>query len=377
LDNVPLEKDKMFIDKKTERQIFGKFVICPNEGCDWRNCLSLVVEHLRKCPLEFVSCPLSCGIDIKRNFIQEHTNNHCCKRIITCPHCHNPFIFDEYEEKHVENCPDELIECINQCGEKVMRKDMEKHRDRSCEEEMVMCMFEDVGCDWKMKRKDEREHMVSLMVEHMWLLKREVKLLTEENRLKSKEIDYLKATVVNQTKQIMYQSEEIESLKSNLKNPSKDKRIKHNWTWNRCGENIIIDNTSIEQYRNGYSIAIGNTPVQSFSVEIEYITPSKWEVVVGVALKDIDLNDYLSSTNKGWAYTNQGLFRHNSGDGGEDESISFGTGDVITVKLSNQKVLFYKNGRYVGSLDCYVSPELLYPAVQMFTTGNVVSIVYD
>jgi len=37
-----------------------------------------------------------------------------------------------------------------------------------------------------MKRRDEREHMVSLMVEHMWLLKKEVKALKEENRLKWK-----------------------------------------------------------------------------------------------------------------------------------------------------------------------------------------------
>uniref|UniRef100_A0A6B2L5G8 BTB domain-containing protein n=1 Tax=Arcella intermedia TaxID=1963864 RepID=A0A6B2L5G8_9EUKA len=146
-----------------------------------------------------------------------------------------------------------------------------------------------------------------------------------------------------------------------------------NWAWKTCGKNSKIVGKVVEQTSNGYSLTIGDKPLKKWAIKILKLTTGWWNLVVGAALQNIDLNDYLTKSTSGWGYVSTGVLRHNSGAGGSETPDSYGVGDVIKVEVENSQVKFYKNDKLVGALNCTTNE--LYPVVHLCKIGDSITIV--
>ncbi len=70
--------------------------------------------------------------------------------------------------EHIQTCPNVILACPNKCNEKIMRKDIEEHRNE-CPLEKVDCPFKEAGCEVRLPRKDISEHETTSMQSHLRL----------------------------------------------------------------------------------------------------------------------------------------------------------------------------------------------------------------
>ncbi|XP_065659845.1 TNF receptor-associated factor 6-A-like isoform X2 [Hydra vulgaris] len=116
LDKTILNSEKVFPDKFTERAILQLKVKCDNflKGCQWTGELKTINIHEEKC-----EC---------------------------LPLC-----------------------CVNQCGIKILRKEMSSHITDSCANTIIPCQYLNIGCKFKGMRKEHKTHADSSMQTHLSL----------------------------------------------------------------------------------------------------------------------------------------------------------------------------------------------------------------
>ncbi|XP_065659305.1 TNF receptor-associated factor 3-like isoform X2 [Hydra vulgaris] len=116
LDKTILNSEKIFPDKFTERAILQLKVKCGNflKSCPWTGELNTVNIHEEK-----------------------------CERLPLC--------------------------CVNQCGMKILRKEMSSHITESCDNTIIPCQYLNIGCKFKGMRKEHETHANSSMQTHLSL----------------------------------------------------------------------------------------------------------------------------------------------------------------------------------------------------------------
>ena len=97
------------LDKSKQREINELKIYCNNSNCLWEGELSKLDEHLRS------SCP---------------------QRETKCRHCGDTYT--SANSTHSETCPEYTINCPNECGASIKRKDTNQHKT-TCPKEMVTC----------------------------------------------------------------------------------------------------------------------------------------------------------------------------------------------------------------------------------------------
>jgi len=86
------------------------------------------------------------------------------------------------------------IDCPNQCGDKIQRKDIFKHGNEDCQEAVISCKY----CKQLMKRKNHSSHLNENVQTHMSLLFDQYdRRLTDLN----KQIQEVKTNYALETKQ--------------------------------------------------------------------------------------------------------------------------------------------------------------------------------
>ena len=163
------QNGKNFYDKRSERQIKSLKMSCENEekGCDWQGELFDLETHTKECPYALISCSKQCGEQVMREDLESHLLNNCQLREHRCPTCNQSGPYQTMTMTHLDQCPDTIVPCPNECGVPDMpRKDLKNHR-AVCPAEEIQCGYP--GCDIQLCRKELNQHDEQYQLEHLKL----------------------------------------------------------------------------------------------------------------------------------------------------------------------------------------------------------------
>ena len=178
-------------DRDLERELNQKKVCCTHKkiGCEWvgelreldshlndqaKLSMSVVVSNdsvaghqptpsdtadplLDGCQFVEVNCR-NCLTAVQRNLMKDHLG--VCPNIpMTCKHCNFTANLRELERHH-RVCPKFFISCPNECGSKILQKNLAKHL-KVCGLRKLECEYKYTGCTQELPRKKMESHMKS------------------------------------------------------------------------------------------------------------------------------------------------------------------------------------------------------------------------
>jgi len=172
------EKFEYFPDNQANDAIQSLLVYCPNKdvGCDWVGQINQIDAHVNECLSQEIQCTNNCGKKFQRKYLDEH--------LVECPwYCHycktsaDPQEIDKY---HKTNCQKFPVLCPNNCGESIPHDSINKHR-KNCPLEIVVCEYQDFGCEEKILLKEEEEHYKTKIKEHLDLIRKKVSMKNQSS----------------------------------------------------------------------------------------------------------------------------------------------------------------------------------------------------
>ncbi|XP_070582244.1 TNF receptor-associated factor 2-like isoform X2 [Ptychodera flava] len=203
-------------DRAILRELNGRDVRCPNDGCEWKGLYKKYAgEHESQCPFATVRCIHErCRAQMRRMDLTEHLERKCIFRPVTCRFCNCEFTYEE-SKRHQEQCPKCPITC-QYCGIKnILREEMAMHLDfenGDCQKKPIPCHFKAVGCDEMVEEDRVQDHNSNFIGKHILMvlyaitpLLARVPTMNDDSR-----VERLKRTVDEQQQQ-------IESLASDTK----------------------------------------------------------------------------------------------------------------------------------------------------------------
>lgn len=176
----------MFMKQKS-RKIGELKVYCRNKqrGCEtvlkyteYSNHLS--ISNTKGCLYIQQDCPNNCSAKVLRGKMSEHMQKFCTRRIITCSHCKIKGEPLKLVTEHVNKCPLRPVACPLGCGANILPKDLQTHKN-DCPLEQVICTFSELGCKAKVCRKDMKKHVES--TDHMSMLAKSYMALREDHKI--------------------------------------------------------------------------------------------------------------------------------------------------------------------------------------------------
>ena len=166
---------------------------CPlaTRGCKWNATLSEVSQHLDVCQEFIVECKYDCGIIIKRCELNNHCNNECLNRKVSCEHCRSMIVYKELNQ-HFKECAEFPLLCLNNCATSLKRKQIDSHIETDCPNTVVECRYERFGCKQVVKRCEMEEHKKTNEMKHLemttFFAVDKIEKLEETNSKLSKEV---------------------------------------------------------------------------------------------------------------------------------------------------------------------------------------------
>lgn len=164
-------------DKRTKREINALSVRCSRrrKGCEWVGELGALKGHLDArdgCGYVEVVCPNGCnGEKVMRKDLQRHLDMVCENRPYHCEYCSEKGTYVQIVNLHYRRCPEYPLQCPNKCSTKrIKRKGIRKHR-KDCPLEKVSCPFAVEGCEARrLPRKDLTTHIETTFLCHQLLM---------------------------------------------------------------------------------------------------------------------------------------------------------------------------------------------------------------
>ena len=203
-------------DARTKRYIGGLKVFCPNKllGCTWTGELRSLEQHLVKnidnkkgCPFTELQCSNGCGVVMQRRIVEGHLKSECKLREVKCEYCNTTGSYQWINSSHCEECPKYPVECPNHCEVGHVRREEISGHLEECPLAIVECPYAAVGCESVVRRKEEMEHVMRSVGQHMEYNK---------NAILANQIEFQKRLDVKE--------EELENVKQDLR-ATKDKLI--------------------------------------------------------------------------------------------------------------------------------------------------------
>ena len=153
------KKGSILTMMKARKKIPELKVNCPlaTRGCKWNATLSEVSQHLDVCQKFLIKCKYDCGVIIKRCELNNHCNNECVNREVSCEHCQSMIAYKELNQ-HFKKCPEFQLLCPNNCATSLKRKQIESHIETDCPNTVVECRYERFGCKQVVKRCELNNH---------------------------------------------------------------------------------------------------------------------------------------------------------------------------------------------------------------------------
>jgi len=177
-----------FPDKRSLRFINELQIQCPyhiDDKCRWKGAPSELQNHLKRCEIKPIMCPHGCGTKLEKKSMIIHTGCLCTLRMVCCFYCCKK-VTSKNLEKHTSSCPKVPMPCPNKCPDTkgITRGEMKQHLE-VCPDQDVACVYFELGCQKKVKRKNLDEHMSSTIKVHLDLVAK--KAISEENARKKLE----------------------------------------------------------------------------------------------------------------------------------------------------------------------------------------------
>ena len=183
-------------------QLDGLQVKCPNTtaGCEWVLARSMVQNHVdRYCDYTLVSCTSkTCKGKVTRKDIQRG----CLHYDAVCPDCEESLEKAEMERHRERDCEERRTRC-EKCGVEVLRCRTEVH-EIECTECIAPCKWAIFGCSYRSKRKDLVGHaslcdfkimgpLIESLKEEITSLRTELHYLNERDKAKDRRIKFLES----------------------------------------------------------------------------------------------------------------------------------------------------------------------------------------
>ena len=198
-----------------EKQI----VYCRNKslGCEWQGKLGERKTHLNyECLKETISCEYA--PDCKEKDLRENILNHiktCPYRLVQCEYCDETMTFENLEY-HNKVCPNIPVECSNKCGKKIPMNKLKYHLEEECDNTVVECPFNLVGCEYYELRLKLKPHLEQDLERHLRMLtdkihklekglneaNSRIEELNNENNLLKKNIQILNEQIINNKNEV-------------------------------------------------------------------------------------------------------------------------------------------------------------------------------
>ena len=160
VESQPMMKARKKIPKLT--------VTCPlaTRGCKWNATLDELDKHLDVCQEFLIKCKHDCGVIIRRCELNNHCNNECLNREVSCEHCQSMIVYKELNQ-HFKECPEFPLLCPNNCATSLKRKQIDSHIETDCPNTVVECRYERFGCKQVVKRCEMEEHKKTNETTHL------------------------------------------------------------------------------------------------------------------------------------------------------------------------------------------------------------------
>jgi len=198
-----------------EKQI----VYCRNKslGCEWQGKLGERKTHLNyECLKETISCEYA--PDCKEKDLRENILNHiktCPYRLVQCEYCDETMTFENLEY-HNKVCPNIPVECSNKCGKKIPMNKLKYHLEEECDNTVIECPFNLVGCEYYDLRLKLKPHLEQDLERHLRMLtdkihklekglneaNSRIEELNNENNLLKKNIQILNEQIINNKNEV-------------------------------------------------------------------------------------------------------------------------------------------------------------------------------
>ena len=215
LDIAPPLPMNIVVNTVLEKQI----VFCKNKnlGCEWQGKLGDRKTHLNyECMKEIIACEYA--PDCKEKDLRENIINHikiCPYRLIQCEYCEETMTFENLEY-HNKVCPNIPVDCSNKCGKKIPMNKLKYHLEEECDNTVVECPFNLVGCEYYEIRLKLKPHLEKDLERHLRMLTNKIHNLEKglneanariddlnnENNLLKKNIQILNEQIINNKNEV-------------------------------------------------------------------------------------------------------------------------------------------------------------------------------
>ena len=154
-------------------------VFCPmrHKGCERKETVSTLEEHLANCEFFPVACEFNCDKILLASEMEEHIANECENRKLDCEYCEDNMRAGDMDG-HLLVCAEHPVLCPNECGQDEMkRKELQEHIDSACELTVLKCAYTQSGCEVSLARNEMKQHENEHQSEHLSLLNAHIKRL--------------------------------------------------------------------------------------------------------------------------------------------------------------------------------------------------------
>ena len=163
--------------------------------------------HRAKCPLEPLDCPLGrhpTAPKILRKDMDKHKNEECEFRPFSCQYCNHVGTYKSITGKgesvlkgkrHYDVCQHYPLECPNKCGRDNIKRRNMTRHRDKCPLEPLDCPFKYAGCADPIPRKDMDHHCQENMQNHLLILAKSHEQLARKNEELSQMVEGLAKNV--------------------------------------------------------------------------------------------------------------------------------------------------------------------------------------
>ena len=163
----------VFNDKNTDRRVKNLQVACTNGSCEWKGSLCDLDDHKagrgrKGCEYEPVPCTLGCRKKVVRKDLEDHKQRVCILRPVVCKYC-EWLGTSQTLPNHYPTCSEYPVSCPNNCGEDgIVLQNIEGHL-KEYPEQKVKCPYNNLGCQILTKRRILETHMETSKDQHLKL----------------------------------------------------------------------------------------------------------------------------------------------------------------------------------------------------------------
>ncbi|XP_057221741.1 TNF receptor-associated factor 3 isoform X2 [Malurus melanocephalus] len=250
-------KDKVFKDNCCRRELLALEIYCRNEnkGCKEQLSLGQLLMHLRTdCQFEELPCPRAdCKEKILRKDLPDHVEKTCKYRETTCKYCKSQVPMIMLQKHEDTDCPCVMVSCPHKCSVKtLMRSELNAHLSE-CINAPSTCSFKRYGCTFQVAllQNESLEKNKSIQTLHNQICSFEIEIERQKEMLRNNEskILHLQRVIDSQAEKLKELDKEIRPFRQNWEEADSMKSSVESLQ-NRVTELESVDKTAGQGARN-------------------------------------------------------------------------------------------------------------------------------